>query len=163
MSVGRFQVMATLQAARAYVIGLSMTSAKSFGLNRAIFYAAAKRGFKAFRPPGPPKKITLPHMELPPKKVKEITRSFKIYHLGDEMAYSVKVDGKLMFMIGQEVQTLQAFKKQIEDRFGKKFKKAWQEAVKICREAGKGPLLSQRYFYEAVYKPRRDDLAAKWS
>lgn len=46
MAVGRFQVMATLQAARAYVLGMRVASAKSFGLNRAIFYAAAKRGFK---------------------------------------------------------------------------------------------------------------------
>lgn len=44
--IGRFQVMATLQAARAYALGLSLEEAKSFGLNRAIFYAAAKKGFK---------------------------------------------------------------------------------------------------------------------
>jgi hypothetical protein len=47
--VGRFQVMAILQAARAKVLGYSLNEAKSFGLNRAIFYAAAKRGFKTFR------------------------------------------------------------------------------------------------------------------
>lgn len=46
MGVGRFQVMATLQAARAFVLGMAIDSARSFGLNRAIFYAAAKRGFK---------------------------------------------------------------------------------------------------------------------
>jgi hypothetical protein len=39
--VGRFQVMATLQAARAKTLGLPMGSAKSWGLNRAIYYAAA--------------------------------------------------------------------------------------------------------------------------
>lgn len=44
--IGRFQVMAVLQAARAHLLGLPIESAKSFGLNRAIFYAAAKRGFK---------------------------------------------------------------------------------------------------------------------
>ncbi len=46
MKVGRFQVMAILQAARARELGFSETRAKSWGLNRAIFYAAAKRGFK---------------------------------------------------------------------------------------------------------------------
>ena len=55
------------------------------------------------------------------------------------------------------------FKKQIEDRLGKKFKKAWAEALKICKQAGEGTLMSQHYFYESVYKPRRDDLAEKWS
>jgi len=44
MSVGRFQVIATLQAARAFVLGFPIESAKSWGLNRAIFYAAAKKG-----------------------------------------------------------------------------------------------------------------------
>ena len=38
--------MATLQAGRAKAVGLTTDEAKSFGLNRAIFYAAAKRGFK---------------------------------------------------------------------------------------------------------------------
>jgi hypothetical protein len=51
MKVGRFQVMATLQAARAKELGLSVTAAKSWGLNRAIYYAAAKRGFKEKRAP----------------------------------------------------------------------------------------------------------------
>jgi len=38
--------MAVLQAARANVLGLPEDSAYSWGLDRAIFYAAAKRGFK---------------------------------------------------------------------------------------------------------------------
>lgn len=37
--VGRFQVMATLQATRAKALGLPLPSAKSWGLNRAIWYA----------------------------------------------------------------------------------------------------------------------------
>ncbi len=44
--VGRFQVMALLQAARATALEYPLDEAESFGLNRAIFYAAAKRGFK---------------------------------------------------------------------------------------------------------------------
>src|SRR2546428_13099724 len=44
--INRFCVMATLQAARAYLLGLRMDEAYSWGLNRSIFYAAAKRGFK---------------------------------------------------------------------------------------------------------------------
>jgi len=60
--VGRFQVMATLQAARAYALGYSLDEAKSFGLNRAIFYAAAKKGFKKLR--GVPPKISLPREVL---------------------------------------------------------------------------------------------------
>jgi len=47
MAAGRFQVMATLQAARAFLLGLILELAKSWGLNRVIFCAAAKRGFNA--------------------------------------------------------------------------------------------------------------------
>ncbi len=39
VKIGRFQVMALLQAARYYVLTGDINKAKSFGLNRAIFYA----------------------------------------------------------------------------------------------------------------------------
>jgi hypothetical protein len=111
MSVGRFQVMATLQAARAYVLGEPIDSAKSWGLNRAIFYAAAKRGFKP--KPGPLKAPKF-KMDLDEKKIAKIQKTFGIYHLGDEMGYSVELDGKRLFTIGEEVQTPENFKKQID-------------------------------------------------
>ncbi|MEO0097164.1 MAG: hypothetical protein ABIK78_03595 [candidate division WOR-3 bacterium] len=159
--VGRFQVMAVLQAARAYLLGLPIESAKSWGLNRAIFYAAAKKGFLKLRP-----KIAKPpsfKIILPKEKLEKIKKSFKIYHLGDEMAYSVEIDGKIFFTIGDEIQKLEDFEKQIEKRFGKNFQKAWEEALAILKKYDKGILSSQRYFYETVYKPRRDELAKKWS
>src|SRR5580658_7769819 len=56
--ISRFIVMAILQAERARRLGLPTESADSFGLNRAIFYAAAKAGFRsagAERPTGEPK------------------------------------------------------------------------------------------------------------
>jgi hypothetical protein len=83
--------------------------------------------------------------------------------IGDEAAYSVEVGGKKLFVIGNEIKTKEDFAKQIEKRFGRNFKKAWQEAVKICKNYDKGVLLSQRYFYETIYKPRRDELAKKWT
>ena len=39
--ISRFQIMAILQAARAQELGLRVEEAKSWGLNRALFYAAA--------------------------------------------------------------------------------------------------------------------------
>ena len=162
MAIGRFQVMATLQAARAYVLGMPIETAKSFGLNRAIFYAAAKKGFKKKVMEKPPKEIKV-RIPLPPEKAEEIKKTFEIYYLGDEMAYSVEIKGKRFFMIGGEVQTLEDFKKQIENRFRGTFDIAWKEAVDLCKKMERGVLLSQRYFYEVVYKPRRDELAEKWS
>src|SRR5689334_20610316 len=43
-SISRFHVMAVLQAARAIALGLDPDESKSWGLNRALFYAAAKKG-----------------------------------------------------------------------------------------------------------------------
>lgn len=158
--VGRFQVMAILQAARAKILGLPLDSAKSWGLNRAIFYAAAKRGF--VRPELKVTKVKIPEKMIEEKMREKIAKTFEIYHLGDEMAYSVKIGKKRLFMIGNEIQTPEAFYKQIESRF-ENFERAWEEALNICKSYDKGILKSQRYFYEIIYKPRRDDLAKKWS
>ncbi|MEO0071261.1 MAG: hypothetical protein ABIK39_04160 [candidate division WOR-3 bacterium] len=158
MAVGRFQVMATLQAARAYVLGLELESAKSWGLNRAIFYAAAKKGFITARPGPPTLKIAGAK-----KGVEEIKKSFGVYHLGDEMAYKVEIAGKTFFTIGSEVQTPEHFAKEVESRFKGKFDEAFKEAVEIMKKYDKGVLMSQHYFYETVYKPRRDELAERWT
>jgi len=162
MAVGRFQVMALLQAARAFVLGLPLESAKSWGLNRAIFYAAAKRGFKKAKPLRF-ENITLPKKFMEEEKLEQLQKSFNIHHLGDEYAYSVELEGRKLFVIGNEVQILERFKKQIASRFRENFEKAWDEAVDICKNADRGILLSQRYFFESLYKPKRDELAAKWT
>jgi len=160
MAVGRFQVMAVLQAARAYKLGLDEEEAKSFGLNRAIFYAAAKYGFG--------KKRYTSHTYGKSNKSKSKSKKIKpnkysIYQLGDETAYMVMRNGRKQFTMGNQVQTLEKFNSQIRSRFGNKFEKAWQEALLIVSKYDKGVLLSQRYFYETIYKPRRDDLAKKWT
>lgn len=159
MAISRFQVMAVLQAARAYVLGYPLKSAKSFGLNRAIFYAAAKKGFKVQRPQ---KELLRKKTKLPEEKIEEIEKSFGIEKIGDEMAYYVIIDGIKYFTIGGEIQDEEKFEKQVGKRF-KNFEKVWEEAVSICKSVDKGILISQRYFYESVYKPRRDYLVEKWS
>lgn len=154
MKVGRFQVMATLQAARAKELGLSITAAKSWGLNRAIFYAAAKRGFKERRAP------TRRPEEVGKKPVK---RTRDAYFLGDEMGYVSKKGTRSYFTIGGEVQTETDFKRQIERRFGNAFSDAWNESLEIVRQYPRNVLLSQSGFFEQVYRPRRDELASKWT
>ncbi len=163
MKVGRFQVMATLQAARAYVLGMPVASAKSFGLNRAIFYAAAKRGFKGKGVMKAPSQFKSKGKEYTEREIKKMQKSFNMTSVGDEAAYSVEIEGRKFFVIGSEVQSPDDFKKQITGRFGKKFSEAWKEAVTICRNHDRGVLLSRRYFYETVYKPRRDELSEKWT
>ena len=154
-NVGRFQVMATLQAARAFVLGLPIPQAKSWGLNRAIFYAAAKRGFKS-KPPA----------ERPPTEVlkKPIVETPTTFQLGNDMAYKTKdKDGNVYFTIGGQTQMEKDFQRQVEARFAGKFDRAWQEALDLVKEFDREILLSQNDFYQLVYKPKRDDLAEKWT
>jgi hypothetical protein len=154
MKVGRFQVMAILQAARAKQLGLPVTEAESWGLNRAIFYAAAKRGFK-----GKPFPTRSPD-EISKKPVE---RRRSAYFLGDEMAYSSKTGGKLYFTIGKTLQTESDYQRQIMKRFAPIYSKAWKEALQIVRQYPREILLSQNSFFQDVYKPRRDELAEKWT
>jgi hypothetical protein len=155
MAVGRFQVMAVLQAARAYILGLELPSAKSWGLNRAIFYAAAKRGFKG------PKPLKRSKSEV---KKQPIADTSEAYHLGSEVAFKApKEEGTLYFFIGGQVQTEAEFTRQIEARFRGAFDQAWEEALKYVQGFDKHILLSQTGFFNTVYKPRRDELSHKWS
>ena len=153
--VGRFQVMAVLQAARAKILGLQEASAKSWGLNRAIFYAAAKRGFKA----RPSMKRSTDESQAKP-----ILDTRDEFYLGDEMAFkATKDDEEPLFTIGDKIQTIEEFEKSIQTRFGDAFEKAWSEAIEFVSQFGKDVLLSQKGFFGTVYKPVRDEFASKWS
>ncbi len=152
--INRFCVMATLQAARAHLLGLPMDEAYSWGLNRSIFYAAAKRGFKGgsertseFRA-----SRDRPPMERP-----------DVFRLGDDMAFKEVRNGKMLFTIGGKVQTEADFKKQVASRFGDRFSEAWEDALDLLGKYDRETLLSQSGFYGDVYKPNRDSLVEKWS
>jgi hypothetical protein len=143
--------MALLQAARAFVLGLPLESALSWGLNRAIFYAAAKRGFKGGSGGG---------------AGSGATRSSKgggTYFLGDEMAFKRERGGTLFFTIGGEVQTGDDFKCQIESRFGRTFKHAWKEALDYVEGFDRETLRSGTAFFSEVYRPKRDAFAESWT
>jgi hypothetical protein len=160
MAVSRFAVMAILQAARAEALGLPRDSALSWGLNRAIFYAAAKRGFKG----GSPASGRFRRKEKKSGEAREATEDRDVFNLGDEMAFKEEKDGKLYFKFGGEVQTEKNFERQVSSRFaGDTFKEAWNEAKKIVAGYDRDTLLSQRRFFDSVYKPRRDILAKQWT
>lgn len=147
-------MMAILQAARAKELGLSVVAAKSWGLNRAIFYAAAKRGFKERR---------IPRRSLEEIGRRPVERRRDAYFLGDEMAYISRKDSRSYFTIGGELQTENDFKRQIEKRFGSIFQTAWKQSLEIVKQYPKEVLVSQKGFFEEVYRPRRDELASKWT
>jgi hypothetical protein len=146
--------MATLQAARAFLLGLPQDEAYSWGLNRAIFYAAAKRGFKG----GSGKTRGYPGAEERPGSGGQ-----QEFRLGDDMAFKTVLNGKMFFTIGGKLQTKSDFEKQVVSRFDGKFEDAWKDALSLLRNYNKEELLSQSRFYSEVYKPVRDSLAEKWS
>jgi hypothetical protein len=148
--VGRFQVMATLQAARAHALGLPLASAKSWGLNRAIFVAAAKRGFKGGGEPGAAR--TSKRAETPGE-----------FFLGDDKAYAVGGARAPLFTIGGHIQRPQDFERQVAQRFAGTFADAWVQALEIVRGYPRAVLESQSEFYARVYRPRRDELAKGWT
>jgi len=153
LRITRFTVMATLQAARARKLGLPAPSAYSWGLNRAIFYAAAKRGFggtsKSGEGGGSPRG----------------PRPENLYSIGNDEAYRDPNSSELLFTIGGETQTEEKFRKQVAVRFGSEqnFERAWEEALATVSDFDEAVLRSGSQFYAQVYKPRRDDLVAKWS
>jgi hypothetical protein len=143
--------MAVLQAARASVLGLPLESAHSWGLNRAIFIAAAKRGFKGGGGGG----------QTGSKKGS--SRAADTFFLGEDMAFKTERDGVLLFTIGGEVQTDDAFNRQVKSRFGGEFPAAWKEALAYVKGFDQDTLLSGDEFFREVYRPVRDELSAKWS
>ena len=71
--------------------------------------------------------------------------------------------GQTCFIIGDKPQAAEDFKRQIESRFGGRFEEAWKEALELVRSFDEGVLLSQRGFYEQVYRPRRDAFTKRWT
>jgi len=148
--IGRFQVMGLLQAARYYVLKGNLDKAKSFGLNRAIFYAWAKRtgggaGRRAARA-----RFTKPAAKA---EVKEVERLEE--HVGDEVAYLSK-EG--FFAIGDQVQRPEDYDRQIAGKIDPviPYDKAWNAAIRYVSTFPSEVLLDQRGFFEKVYKPVRD-------
>ncbi len=149
VKVGRFQVMALLQAARYYLLTGDIKKAKSFGLNRAIFYAWAKRHARGrvFR-----RKLTGVEKEVEYATTKE---GKKMVYVGDEGAF---LSDRGWFIIGDKEQLPQDFDKEIAEKISTiiPYEKAWQAALEYLKSFPKNVLLNQQKFYNEVYKPIRD-------
>lgn len=155
--ITRFQVMAMLQAARAYALGLSLKEAKSWGLNRALFYAAAKKSWQLAKATGTKRPVIQEYESA--KKQHE-----PVYVLGGEKAFRTRdFSHGLRFKFGDSIQEPEDFDQQIKKRFGKDWSGAWAEARKIIRNTQRRDLDIQSRFFNRVYKPIRDSLARKWS
>jgi hypothetical protein len=147
--VGRFEVMALLQTARYYLLTRDIEQAKSFGLNRAIFYAWIKYNRPQYR--------SLPyHSAISVHKVKEIgssntSKSLKVVE--DE----VEVRGKY-FIFGDQVQKPEDFEKTIARKIDMvlPFELVWYLTLRYVSNFSLDILRDPNKFYKHVYEPVRD-------
>ena len=147
--MGRFEVMALLQAARYYLLSGDREKAYSFGLNRAIFYAWAKHRGKF-------QTKALKRVDKA-KGVRQVKEGDKIMvYVGDEGAF---ISPRGWFTIGNTEQRPEDFKRQIASKINStiSFEKAWEAALNYLRRFSRTTLLDQQKFYEKVYKPVRDN------
>lgn len=153
--VTRFVVMAVLQAARAKSLGLPLESAYSWGLNRAIFYAAAKRGFSGGGSSAPAEGA----------RGESKPRAPEVFRLGSDEAFQVPNSNPVVFTIGDQQQTPETFQRQVIARFGtpENFRAAWEEALRTVTKYDRAALESPTRFYSEVYRPRRDELSDAWT
>ena len=144
--IGRFQVMALLQAARYYLLKGDLDKAKSFGLNRAIFYAWAKY----HKPRYGVSKRTFMKQLLGMDNKKQPHEV-----IGGELAF-LSPNG--WFMIGDQEQRPEDYDKQVAEKINSiiDYETAWRAALEYLKRFPKITIEDQRKFYEKVYVPVRD-------
>lgn len=128
---------------------MPLESAYSWGLNRATFIAAAKRGFKSGAGD--------------PGKRHAVPASRDTYFLGDDMAFKTEKGGTMLFTFGGKVQTMEEFDRRVRARFGDHFDAAWGESIAYVRKFDRETLESTQAFFDDVYRPVRDKLADEWT
>ena len=147
--IGRFQVMALLQAARYYLLTGDLDKAKSFGLNRAIFYAWAKhhaRDVKAH--------LAAARAREAEKEEKE-ARGAKLTQVCGEEVF---VTDSGWFTMGGVVQTPKDYDRQIALNISSviPYEEAWKAAIEYLKSFPQSYLQDQQKFFNEVYKPVRD-------
>ena len=154
---GRFQVMALLQAARYYLLKGDLERAKSWGLNRAIFYAWAKH-YGPSRRPTARLRAQARRLSSGSEVREEETRWVEV---GGEKAM---VSPRGWFVIGGVEQRPEDFDRQVARRFeeaGISFREAWEAALEYLRRFPRRVLEDPRLFYKEVYEPVRDRFVEK--
>jgi hypothetical protein len=137
--------MALLQAARHYLLKGDLERAKSFGLNRAIFYAWAKHS-KSMQ-------VRQRSSSLTPYMLKSEVLKFE--KIGDEEA---PITESGWFILGNVVQTPIEFDRQIAQKIEAivSFEIAWNTTLDYLRRFPRAVLESRSEFFKKVYEPVRD-------
>ncbi len=153
---GRFPVMALLQAVRYYLLTGDLERAKSWGLNRAIFYAWAKYY-------GPSKqsliKARVKKYSVRPREVDPSEVEWE--EVGGEKA---QVSRRGWYVMGGIEQLPEDFDRYVTRKFeeaGISFKEAWEKALEYVKKFPRGVLANPQEFYKEVYEPVRDKFVEK--
>lgn len=155
--IGRFQVMALLQAARHYILYGDKDKAKSFGLNRAVFYAWAKH----YGPRRTPfRSIKIEDLEKLYKKEAVRGRGKTRCPEGfvEVAGECVQVGPRGYYMIGEQEQEPVDFDRQVSSKLRIFFdpEKVWETAVEYVKQFPRKILEDPQKFYKIVYEPVRD-------
>ncbi len=146
--IGRFEVMALLQAARYFLLTGDLEKAKSFGLNRAIFYAWAKHYGRTYAARKLPRRYWFGGSE-----VREEER--ELVKAAGEEAF---VSPRGWFVMGDKEQLPEDYDRNVVRKIERvvPYDIAWEAALKYLSKFPKHVLTNQQRFYEKVYKPVRD-------
>ncbi|MEM0027500.1 MAG: hypothetical protein QXT53_05835 [Ignisphaera sp.] len=157
--IDRFNVMAVLQAARYYLLTGDLEKAKSFGLNRAIFYAYLKYygRFKAHSK----RREGLKEIEPTTLGPEDLATKGSPKSLPIEDGVETSSDG--FFMIGGRVQTPDEFDRNVVRKIEAiaPFDIVWEATLKYISRFPKHILVDPQKFYKHVYEPVRDGFTKK--
>ncbi|MEL9940433.1 MAG: hypothetical protein QW348_06295 [Ignisphaera sp.] len=157
--IDRFNVMALLQAARYYLLTGDIEKAKSFGLNRAIFYAYLKYygRFKAYAK----RKEGVKEAEQTAPSLEGFEAKGSSKSLPIEDGVETSSDG--FFMIGGRVQTPEDFDRNVVRKVEvvAPFDIVWEATLKYVSRFPRHILVDPQKFYKHVYEPVRDGFMKK--
>ena len=144
--VGRFEVMALLQAARYYLLTGDLAKAKSFGLNRAIFYAWAKY----YGPHGRRGGYAASRIASFGRSEKKFVKVF-----GTE---EVPVSDRGWFEMGGKEQLPEDFDRVVRSKLEAvaPWEVLWSKTLEYLRKFPVSVLKDPQKFYKYVYEPVRD-------
>lgn len=151
--LGRFQVMALLQAARYYILTGDLEKAKSFGLNRAIFYAWAKHYGRFYVGRRAAYRYAGSGREVPESERKLVSAA------GEEAFVSPRG----WFVMGGQEQLPEDYDRNVVSKVESAvpYEVAWEAALKYLSRFPKQVLQDPQKFYEKAYKPVRDEFIEK--
>ena len=153
--IGRFQVMGLLQAARYYLLHGDIEKAKSFGLNRAIFYAWAKHYGRGYIPKYP-KRSYIDIVDISTES--GVQSSDKQRVQVDVLGEGAFVSPRGYFVIGDKEQLPEDYDRNITNKIEGviPYELAWEAALKYLSRFPRQVLEDLVKFYEKAYEPVRD-------